>query len=41
MMVVPAQPTPGMSETVPRLTMLPAAVADGPVHGLFSTPVRI
>ena len=28
-------------ETVPRLTMQPASVADGPVHGLFNTPVRI
>jgi len=26
---------------VPRLTMQPASVADGPVHGLFNTPVRV
>jgi putative zinc finger protein len=41
MMVVPAHPSPGMTETVPRLTMRPASFADGPVHGLFSTPVRV
>ena len=41
LVTVPAHPSPGMKETVPRLTVLPAAVADGPVHGLFSTPVRM
>jgi predicted anti-sigma-YlaC factor YlaD len=41
LITVPAQPTPGMKETVPRLTMQPASIADGPVHGLFSTPVRV
>jgi hypothetical protein len=39
--VVAAHPTPGVRETVPRLTMQPASVADGPVHGLFNTPVSI
>jgi anti-sigma factor RsiW len=38
--VVAAQPTPSSKETVPRLVMEPASIADGPVHGLFSTPVR-
>ena len=41
LVVVAANPTPGVRETVPRLTMKPASVADGPVHGLFNTPVRI
>jgi predicted anti-sigma-YlaC factor YlaD len=41
LMVVPAHPSLGMKETVPRLTMQPASVADGPVHGLFNTPVRV
>lgn len=41
LMVVPAHPSPGMKEPVPRLTMQPASIADGPVHGLFSTPVRV
>jgi hypothetical protein len=27
------------TETVPRLKMRPASVADGPLHGLFNTPV--
>lgn len=40
LITVAAHPSPGMNETVPRLTMQPASVADGPVHGLFSTPVR-
>lgn len=39
--VVAAHPTPGARETVPRLTMAPASVADGPVHGLFNTPVTV
>ncbi len=39
--VVAAHPTPGARETVPRLTMKPASVADGPVHGYFSTPVSL
>ena len=38
LVVVAAHPTLG-SETVPRLKMQPASIADGPVHGLFSTPV--
>lgn len=41
MVVVPASLSLGVHETVPRLVMLPASVADGPVHGLFSTPVRV
>lgn len=41
MVVVAAHPTPGVRETVPRLTMQPASVADGPVHGLFNTPVSV
>ena len=40
MVVVAASPSLGVHETVPRLTMQPASVADGPVHGLFNTPVR-
>jgi hypothetical protein len=39
--VVAAHPTPGARETVPRLTLQPASVADGPVHGLFNTPVSV
>jgi predicted anti-sigma-YlaC factor YlaD len=39
LVVVAAHPTPDARETVPRLTMQPASVADGPVHGLFNTPV--
>ena len=38
LVVVAAHPTLG-SETVPRLRMRPASIADGPVHGLFNTPV--
>ncbi|HST13395.1 MAG TPA: zf-HC2 domain-containing protein [Gaiellaceae bacterium] len=41
LVVVAAHPTPGVRETVPRLTMQPANVADGPVHGLFNTPVSV
>jgi len=41
LVVVAANPTLGVHETVPRLTMQPASVADGPVHGLFNTPVRV
>jgi predicted anti-sigma-YlaC factor YlaD len=41
LITVGAHPSPGMKEMVPRLTMQPASVADGPVHGLFSTPVRV
>jgi hypothetical protein len=40
LVVVAANPSLGVHETVPRLTMQPASVADGPVHGLFNTPVR-
>jgi putative zinc finger protein len=39
--VVAARPSIGADETVPRLQMQPANVADGPVHGLFNTPVRV
>ena len=41
LVVVAAKPSIGANETVPRLTMQPANVADGPVHGLFNTPVRV
>jgi predicted anti-sigma-YlaC factor YlaD len=41
MVVVAAKQSLGANETVPRITMQPASVADGPVHGLFNTPVRI
>jgi len=41
MVVVAAKASLGANETVPRLQMQPASVADGPVHGLFSTPVRV
>jgi hypothetical protein len=41
LVVVAASPTLGSREMVPRLTMQPASVADGPVHGLFNTPVRV
>ena len=41
MVVVAANPSLGVHETVPRLTMQPASVADGPVHGYFNTPVSI
>jgi predicted anti-sigma-YlaC factor YlaD len=41
LVVVAAHPSLGVHETVPRLKMRPASVADGPVHGLFNTPVRI
>jgi hypothetical protein len=41
LVVVAANPTLGIRETVPRLTMQPASVADGPVHGLFNTPVIV
>jgi hypothetical protein len=39
--VVAASPSLGVHETVPRIVMQPASVADGPVHGLFNTPVTI
>ena len=39
--VVAAKPSIGANETVPRLQLQPANVADGPVHGLFNTPVRV
>ena len=39
LVVVAAHPSLGSKETVPRLKMSPASVADGPVHGLFNTPV--
>ena len=41
LVTVAAHPTPGMNEAVPRLELQPATFADGPVHGLFSTPVRV
>jgi hypothetical protein len=41
LVVVAAKPSIGANETVPRLEMQPASVADGPVHGLFNTPVRV
>ena len=39
LVVVPAKQTPGSNDTVPRLELANASVADGPVHGLFNTPV--
>jgi hypothetical protein len=39
LVVVAAQPSLGTDETVPRLKMEAASVADGPVHGLFNTPM--
>lgn len=41
MVVVAANASLGVHETVPRLTMQPASVADGPVHGYFNTPVTV
>jgi predicted anti-sigma-YlaC factor YlaD len=41
LVTVASHPSPGMEEPVPRLTMRPASYGDGPVHGLFSTPVRV
>ena len=41
MVVVAAKQSLGANETVPRLVMQPASVADGPVHGLFNTPARV
>jgi hypothetical protein len=41
LVVVAARPSVSTDETVPRLQMQPASVADGPVHGLFNTPVRV
>jgi predicted anti-sigma-YlaC factor YlaD len=38
--VVPAEPSLASANVVvPRLKMQPASIADGPVHGYFSTPV--
>jgi hypothetical protein len=37
--VVPAEPSLASAVVVPRLKMQPASIADGPVHGYFSTPV--
>jgi len=40
LIVSPAQPSAAnTSVEVPRLHMRPASIADGPVHGYFSTPV--
>jgi predicted anti-sigma-YlaC factor YlaD len=39
LVVVAARPSLSVEETVPRLTMQPASVADGPLHTLFSIPV--
>jgi hypothetical protein len=39
LVVVAANPTLAAKDTVPRLKMTAASVADGPVHGLFNTPV--
>ena len=39
LVVVAANASFDSKDTVPRLKMRPASVADGPVHGLFSTPV--
>ena len=32
------QPTPNPAIQVPRLKVVPASIADGPVHGAFSVP---
>jgi len=37
----PGQPTPDPTIEVPRLKVEPASIADGPVHGYFSVPVRL
>ncbi len=39
LIVSPAQLSANTSVEVPRLCMRPASIADGPVHGYFSTPV--
>ena len=40
LIVQPAEPVSGRASIeVPRLQMRPASIADGPVHGYFSTPV--
>ena len=39
LVVVPAEPSMSSKTVVPRLKMRPASIADGPVHGYFSTPV--
>ena len=40
LVVSPAEPsTANASVEVPRLKLQPASIADGPVHGYFSTPV--
>jgi predicted anti-sigma-YlaC factor YlaD len=39
LVVVPARPSLSVDETVPRLTMQPASIADGPLHTFFSIPV--
>jgi hypothetical protein len=39
LVVVASNATFDPTDTVPRLNLRPASVADGPVHGLFSTPV--
>ncbi len=40
LMVESAQPSlANVNVVVPRLKMQPASIADGPVHGYFSTPV--
>jgi hypothetical protein len=38
LVVVAAHPSVVSNDTVPRLRMRPASIADGPVHGLFNTP---
>jgi hypothetical protein len=37
MVVFPAEPSTNVNVEVPRLRMQPASIADGPVHGYFST----
>ncbi len=39
LVVVAAKPSPASRDTVPRLRLTSASIADGPVHGLFNTPV--
>jgi hypothetical protein len=37
--VVPAELSSSVNVVVPRLSLRPASIADGPLHGYFSTPV--
>lgn len=39
LVVYPAKPDPTSQLEVPRLRVVPASIADGPVHGKYSLPV--